>query len=181
MTPYAGLVFLHVLGAVGMFAAWTIEALGLLQLAQAGTADALQSWLALRRRAAKLGGISMLAAVLTGVIMMVMRGAEPWMRAAIAELILIVAVAVAVERRIAPRLAAATTGPGSGSRVDMAIISSAMAASLRFRIVTGVTILALMTLRPGTTGALALIAAGIAIGFAAASRSASRRAPTATT
>lgn len=178
MTPYAVLVFVHVLGAVGMFAAWTIEALGLLQLAQAGTADAIRPWQALRRRGAKVGGISMLGAILTGVIMMVMRGAAPWMWAAIAELVLIVVVAIAVERRIAPRFAAATSG-ASGSRADVAMIGAAMSASLRFRIISGVTIVALMTLRPGTSGAVALIAAGIVIGGAAASRSSSRRASTA--
>ena len=180
MTLYAVLVFVHVLGAIGMFAAWTIEALGLSQLAAADAADAIQPWLEMRRWRAKLGGVSMLAAILTGVIMMTMRGAEPWTSAAIGELILIVGVAVVAERRIAPRLAAATTNPGRSARGDMAIISGAMSGSLRFRVVTGITIVGLMTLKPGMMGTLELVAAGIAIGIIVATRSAGRPRRTAT-
>lgn len=175
MTLYAALVFVHVLGAIGMFAAWTMEALGLTQLAAADAVDAVPRWLAMRRRRAMLGGASMLAAIITGVVMMVMRGMQPWMPAAIGEVVLIIAVAIVVERRIAPRLATFTANPARASHADMAIISRAMSGSLRFRVVTGVAIVALMTLKPGLSGTLELVAAGIAIGAIIATRSAGRR------
>ena len=175
MNAYGILIFLHVLGAVGMFASWTIEALAHAQLGATGTAAAIQPWRAMRRVAAKLGGASMIGAILTGIVMMRMSGGAPWMFAAIAELVLIVAVAVVVERQIAPVLRAAA----AGSPHDLALISRAMSVSLRFRVVTGVTIVALMTLKPDTTGALALIAAGIVTGFAVASRAAGKGEPTA--
>lgn len=50
MTFYSMLIFLHVLGAVGLFAAWGIEAAGLSHLRQAHTADQARTGVALRSR-----------------------------------------------------------------------------------------------------------------------------------
>lgn len=180
MTLYTILVFVHVLGAVGMFAAWSIEAIGLVQLSDVSSTTQLPSWLALRRRASKVGGTSMLTAIITGVAMMVMHGGAPWMIGAVAELALIVAVAVVVGRRVAPELAAAAEPRGQNTDTDIAQIASAMAASLRFRIAAGITIVALMTIKPGLPGTIGLIATGVALGAAVALRVTHPNAPAAT-
>lgn len=166
---YPFLVFLHVIGAVGMFTAWGIEAAALSQLHQAITLDQIRASLSLRRRAVPVGAVSMPMAVATGVWMMRIRwGFEPWMLAAFAGLALIVVAGVALERRAMPPLAAAVTAGAERLEGTVLVASRRLWTSLRLRLAIGVAILALMTMKPGPLGSVAVVGAAIVVGLATA-------------
>ncbi|HET9984450.1 MAG TPA: hypothetical protein VFQ38_12710 [Longimicrobiales bacterium] len=163
------LVFFHVLGAVGMFAAWGIEAVALGQLRRVATADQARAWMGLRRNAAPLGAGGMLSALVTGLWMMGVRwGPRPWMMAALAGLVIIVVIGVAFDRRATPRLLAALAGRPERLPAIVHAAHATLAASLRLRVALGVAILGLMTLKPGVPGSLAVLAAGLMLGLGAA-------------
>jgi hypothetical protein len=167
VTFYSILIFLHVLGAVGVFAAWGIEAVGLGHLRQAPTAEQARTGMALRAKAVPLGPLAMLTALATGLWMMGLRwGHQPWIAAAMVALVLMVAIGVVLERRAGPRLTAALADgrPQLTSTVTRA--GELLMISLRLRITLAVAILALMTVKPGTTGSVSILVAALAIGLA---------------
>lgn len=176
MDSYALLVFLHVLGAVGMFAAWGIEAVTLGQLRQAGTVEQARASMQFRRRSATLGPIAMLTALVTGIWMMVARWShQPWTAVALAGLILIVIVGVAFGRRAMPRIVASLAEGTERLTPDARAAGEILALSLRLRIAIGVAIVALMTIKPGALASLAIMGIAIVIGLGTGLQATRRR------
>ncbi|HEX6536479.1 MAG TPA: hypothetical protein VF041_17945 [Gemmatimonadaceae bacterium] len=166
MSLYPLLVFLHVLGAVGMFAAWGIEAIALSQLRRAVTVEQARTAMGLSRGAVPVGPAGMLVALVTGLWMMGVRwGLRPWMVAALAALVLIVVVGIVVARRAVPPLTAALGRESDPLAGSVRVTSGPLVASLQFRVAMGIAILALMTVKPGGLGSLAIMAAAVVTGL----------------
>ena len=156
MTPYLLLVFLHVLGAVGLFMAWGVEGVALSQLARATTPNDARDAIALRRRIAPGGMVAMLTAVITGIWMMIVRwGHQPWEAGAMALLVAIIAVGIGFNGRAKPQLAAAMKAEDIAP-ARLRLTSAALTLSMRLRLTLGIGIIALMVLKPDVAGALAI-------------------------
>jgi hypothetical protein len=165
MTSYNLLVFLHVLGAVGIFAAWGMETVVLGQLRHAATVDQARSWTALRGRWRRTGPIAMLTTLATGLWMMRFGwGHQPWIATAFVGLILIVFIGVTFERGAAPGLAAALGDRPERLQSSLRDTHGWLATSLTLRIAIGIAILGLMTAKPDALGSLVILAAAIVLG-----------------
>lgn len=180
MDIYPLLVFLHVLGAVGMFAAWGVEMVAVSQLRQAVTVDQARTAMGLRRGSAPMAPVAMFTALGTGLWMMGVRwGLRPWIVTALAGLVLIVSVGIVLARHAMPRLAAALEGAEQRLPGSVHAAREILVTSLRLRVAIGVGVLGLMTMKPGALESVTIMAAAIAIGLAAGIPSRRRLASTA--
>jgi hypothetical protein len=83
MNIYPVLVFLHVLGGVGIFIALAIEAVGLSRLRRAGTPAEARIGMEMLGLVRRLGPVAMLTLLVTGIWMMARWwGPRPWIQAA---------------------------------------------------------------------------------------------------
>jgi uncharacterized membrane protein SirB2 len=153
MTLYPYLLFSHIVGAVGIFAALAIEAV-------AETAADGRVWMGLVRLPFRVGPFAMGMTLVSGVWMMKTAwGRPPWLVAAMVGLVAM-AVLGAVSLRRLRRLRAPASGTGPEIPDALRSVRSGLAASLRLRIAIGIGILALMTFKPQGTGASLILAAG---------------------
>ena len=158
MTPYSLLVFLHVLGAVGMFTAWGIEGVALAQLGHAATSMDAKSAIGLRRKIVPGAMAAMLTAIVTGIWMMLVRvGQQPWEVGAVVALVAIAVVGIAFDRQARPRLIVAIAEHGDRLPAHVRSTSESLALSLRLRMTLGVAILALMAGKPNAPWSLAIV------------------------
>ncbi len=176
MTAYPFLVFVHVLGAVGIFAAIAIETASLERLQRAETPADARVWVSLLALPSRLGPIGMVATLASGIWMMAVSwGPQPWLVSAFVGLVgMAVAGVVSLRRtrRLRVALAAESTSelPLRSGQV--------LSASLRLRIALGVGILGLMTVKPGAAGSWLVLAAAAAAGLIASIARGSRPAAT---
>ena len=172
MHVYLLVLFVHVLGAVGVFAAIAMEsvALGLLRRANSSVEARARIGL-LAFPAYRLGPLAMGATLVSGVGMMAMAwGRGPWMVAALAGLVAMAVLGGMVSgRRLRQLRAAVASETGSDlSDASRSLLSSdALTASLRLRFAIGVAILGLMTFKPEVAGSSVILAAGILAGLVA--------------
>ncbi len=177
---YPLLVFVHLLGAVGLFAAIAVEALLLRRLRAAETAADARASLGLLASTFRGGPAAMAAVLVSGAAMMAMAwGREAWLVAAFVGLVAMGALGGAVSLRRVRRLRAALASEGD-PRLSEAfrseLAAGALTASLRLRLAIGVGILALMTFKPGAAGSTLVLAAAAVLGIAAGLPLASPRA-----
>lgn len=183
MDLYPLLIFVHVLGAVGLFAAIGIEVLAFTRLQRAASVGQAQTWMALLRDQGRIGPVSMVAILVTGIWMLVVRwGPEPWMIITLAWLIAMGVSTALLARRPMARLGALLTDDTDSVAPDFpaAVTSTPLAASLRLRVFMAVGIVALMTIKPGLAGSLAIVGAAVALGLATAVLPTRRKAPATT-
>ena len=167
MSLYPVLVFLHVLGAMGLFAAIAIEAVALGRLRQTDAPAGVREGMALLARNERLGGIAMLTLIASGAWMMATTwGHQWWIASAFIGIIGMGIAGGAVSSRRIRRLRAALAaerGPGLSQAFTSLQSSAALVASLRVRIALGIGIVALMTLKPTGAGTSLLILAAFAV------------------
>ncbi len=164
MNVYPFLIFVHVLGAVGIFAAIAIEAVSLGRLQGAETPADARVWVSLLALPWRLGPIAMVATLASGIWMMAMGwGLQPWLVSALVGLVGM-AVAGVVSLRRTRRLRAFGAEPQSEFPDAFRSLRSGrtLSASLRLRIALGVGILGLMTVKPGAAGSWLILAAAAA-------------------
>lgn len=170
---YPLLVFVHVLGAVGIFASLGIESIALRRLQQEIAAGTARSWLGLIALAGRLGALSMLVTVVAGVALMLTGWRyQPWIAAAFAGILATAALGSASIRplRKVRLMVAGQGGPELSVEVRGALSNRALAISVRLRIANAIGILALMAMKPGTAGSCAIVAAALAVGLASSLR-----------
>lgn len=171
MSVYAILIFVHVAGAIGMFAVWAIDATVLAQLLRSTTLEQARAVLALRRRVVPMAALSMVATGLSGALLMRRSwGPTPWLLTAIAAMVAIGITGIVSERRSRAALRAALAAPGERMPAGARAAAARLAASLQLRVVIGVAILALMTIKPTLPGSLSIAAIAAGVGLAAAYR-----------
>ncbi len=168
---YLLLVFLHVLGAVGLFAALAVEGVLLRRLRAADAPADARASLGLLASTFRGGPLAMAVLLVSGMAMMAMAwGREAWLVAAFVGVVAMGALGGAISLRRVRRLRAALAsqaGPRLSEALRAELSAGALAASLRLRVAIGVAILALMTFKPGTAGSTLVLAAAAVLGIAA--------------
>jgi hypothetical protein len=172
MIVYPFVIFVHVLGAVGIFAAIAVEAVSVGRLQRAGTPADARVWMGLLALPGRLGPIAMVTTLLSGMWMMAVSwGREPWIVTAFVGIVAMAAMGGAITARRMRRLRVAMgaeTGPELSDAFRELRSSPALTASLRLRIAIGIGILGLMTVKPPDAATSSLIlAAAVASGVMA--------------
>jgi hypothetical protein len=104
MNAYSIALFVHIVGAVGIFVALSLEWTGLWQIRSATTPQQVGGWMRILKSVRKFGFASMLTTVVTGIYMMVtVWGGEAWIIVTVGSLVLMIALAQVLT---APRMAA---------------------------------------------------------------------------
>jgi hypothetical protein len=104
MNAYSIALFLHIVGAVGIFVALGLEWTGLWQIRNATTPQQVGGWMRILKGVRKFGFASMLTTVISGVYMMLtVWGGEAWIIVTVGSLVLMIALAQVVT---APRMTA---------------------------------------------------------------------------
>jgi hypothetical protein len=175
MNSYSLLIFLHVTGAVGIFAAWGMEAALLQRLREAITVGEARSGIGALRRQGRLGPAAMLTVLVTGIWMMAVawRGGA-WMVTALAAVVVIGMTGSVLGGRAMSRLDAALAGEPDRLTDDFGPAVGLLTIGLRVRFAIGIGILGLMTIKPGVAGSLAIMGAALVAGLALAGRAAWR-------
>ena len=169
MNYYLIVKLIHIIGALGFFMALGLEWFSLSQARNAATSEQVRERLQISRSAQRLGPLSMLTILITGIYMMatVWRGVG-WLIIALGSLVLMVLLGVVLT---APRMAAigralaTESGPMSSSLHDL-LHNSLLWLSLRIRVSIALGIIFLMTLKPDLLGSLITMAVVIVLGLA---------------
>src|SRR5690242_16227868 len=108
---YQLLVFLHVLGAVGIFVALGIESISLGRLRSAAAPGDARLWVDLLKVPSRLGPAAMITAIAAGMWMMAHGwGRQPWIVSSVAGLVGMVALGGVISLRGTRRLRSALAG-----------------------------------------------------------------------
>lgn len=171
MSSYSLLVFVHVLGAVGLFAAAGIEAVSLGRLRSARTSAGARTWLELVQTSGRLAPAAMLAVLVTGIWMGVTVWGHPWwMLDALLATLAAGALGGAVTGRRMRQLGQALAvgaGPEKSETFRSLLSGRALVVSLRLRLALVIGIVALMTMKPPPLHSAVILAASFAAGLAA--------------
>jgi hypothetical protein len=169
MNYYLVVKLIHIIGALGFFIALGLEWLSLSSARSAVTSEQVRERLQVSRSAQRLGPLSMLLILISGIYMMAtVWHRVGWLTVALGALVLIVVLGVALTR---PRMAAigqalaAEKGPISSSLHSL-LNNSLLWLSLRIRVSIALGIVFLMTLKPDLTGSLIAMTVVIILGLA---------------
>ncbi|HEV8445613.1 MAG TPA: hypothetical protein VGQ44_02290 [Gemmatimonadaceae bacterium] len=170
---YSIFLFLHIVGALGIFAGMAIEQAALINLRRARTISQASEWLSLSRGLQRFAGPSALALLATGVYMMVTRWShQAWAGLGLVGMILLALIgALVTGRRMKPIGQALLSGDASGplpTTVRERLADPALRLSAWVRLGLALGIVFNMSVKPGTTGAVAALLVGSAIGALAA-------------
>ncbi len=180
MTFYNLLVFIHVLGGVGVYVALGIEALALPRLQRAVTPADAGLWLRVLALPARLAPLAMIAAFATGAWMTATAwGHRAWIFTTLLGLVGMAIAGGGVTGRALRRLRAALpaeAGAELSGTFRAASASAALTASLRVRVALGLGILGLMTAKPEAAGSALVLAVAALAGLVASVPTVTRRA-----
>ncbi len=164
-------LFLHITGALGIFVALGLEWTGLRQMRSAQTFEQVRSWMGILKNVRKMGIASMLAAVITGVYMMITDvGATAWIIVTIGSLVLVIALAQVLT---APRMAgvgrALAAGKGQLSPTYRSLVSQPILwISIQTRAAIALGIVFLKIAQLDWAGSLLTISVAIVLGVVSA-------------
>ncbi len=171
MNVYSFVLFVHITGALGIFAALGLEWTGLRQLRSSTVPEQVRAWMGIFKNTRQVGFAAMLATVLTGVYLMLKAwGGAPWIIATIGALVLIIALSLALT---GPRMVtigramAAGTRPGSPAFHQLAN-HPLLYISIQTRVAIALGIVFLKIAQPDFVGSLLTIGAAIVLGLASA-------------
>ena len=168
MTLYSAALFVHVVGAVLLFAALTLEGVALRLLRRASTGMQAASWAGLLRLNRGIGPLSAVAILVPGFYMTATSwGPAGWIIVGLAAWVLVAVLGafsgiriVALERDL--RAAPGPLPPALQARM----LDPRFPISWWARVGLALGVVFLMTVKPGTPGAIAAIAIATAVGLA---------------
>jgi hypothetical protein len=176
MSLYSAALFLHIVGALGLFAALALEWAGLTNLRRVRSVGQFRDWAGLLQGLRRIGGPSGLTLTITGVYLTVARwGSQPWIILGLIGLVLVAVMGAVVTGRrlgsIAKDLAdEVELSPALRRRIQDPVLL--LSAWLRTGI--GLGTVALMSAKPGLAGSLIILGGagflGLAAGLAAGGR-----------
>ena len=171
MSLYSISLFLHIVGALGIFAAIGLEWAGRSNLKRATETSQVREWIRLLAAPRSVGGPSALLVLVSGIYMSATRwGPQGWTLVALAGMVGVAAVGGAVGGRRVGAIARGLpgeTGPVS-PMLRQRLDDPALTLSLWTRTALLLGIVFLMSVRPGWGGALAVMAIALLLGIAAA-------------
>jgi hypothetical protein len=160
MTLYSIALFLHVLGALGFFAALALEWTSLGALRRAETVEQARPWIALFRALGRMYPASMVTILLAGAYMTAtVWGLVAWIAVALGAMVLVWVFGAALS---GPRLGAAARAVAAeqgslSAAAREALRDPLLLASIRLRGAIGLGIIFLMTVKPELIGSLLAI------------------------
>jgi hypothetical protein len=167
MNYYSIALLLHILGALGFFMALGLEWTGLRQIRRILTSEQLQEWMRISNNARRLGIISMLTILASGIYMMAtVWGGVAWLIVALGALVLVILLSIVTGRRIAPIRRAMTKEIGPASPTLHSLANHPLLwISIQTRLAIALGIVVLMTVKPDLGGSLLVIAITSVIGL----------------
>ncbi len=169
MNSYSIALFLHIVGALGMFVALGLEWTGLRQIRSAVTPVQVREWMVILNGVRKSGFVSMATAVITGLYMMLTAwGGVAWLSVSLGALVLVIALSQVLT---APRMAAIertlATGKGPISAAFHGLaIHPLLWISIQTRVAIALGIVFLKIAKPNWGGSLLIIGVAIVLGLA---------------
>src|SRR5881628_1236049 len=170
MSLYALAVFLHIVGALGLFAALGLEWAGLLNLRRAGSAGQAQEWARLLASVRKVAGPAVLTILVTGIYMMATRwGGQGWIGVGLGGLVLIAALGGALTGRRSAAIARSAAGEAAAISVSLRqqLHDPVLLLSVWLRTALGLGVVFVMSLKPDAAGALTAMGVALVLGLAA--------------
>jgi len=170
MSLYSISLFLHVVGALGLFAVFCLEWAGLYHLRRAADGGQVRQWVGLAAAARVAGGPTALLILVTGIHMSATRrGPQGWIVVGLAGMVVIAVLSLAVSGRRAAAIARAPAESGPISiTLRRQLDDPVLALSLYLRTALFLGIVFLMSTRPSAAGAVAAMAVAGVAGAAAA-------------
>ncbi len=168
MNIYSIVLFLHIVGALGFFIALGLEWTGLSQIRSSMTLEQVRAWMGILKNVRKVGFVSMLATVITGIYMILTYwGGEAWILVTVGALVLVIALAQMVT---APRMAAVgqalVMGKGSLTKTFHSLANHPLlSVSIQTRAAIALGIIFLKIAKPDLGGSLLTIGVAIALGL----------------
>jgi type IV secretory pathway protease TraF len=169
MTIYHAVVFVHVVSAMGLFAALAVEWVGLRFLSKADTVEQARDSVGLWRVLPKLGIPVLLALLASGIYLAASIGGFElwWIRLTFPALVVIAALGAAGRPGIKAVEQAVATGTGQLSPAQTELARAPRAhASWRLRCLLAAAVVFLMTERPELPGSVVVLAGALLLGVA---------------
>jgi hypothetical protein len=169
MNYYSIALFLHIVGALGVFVSLALEWVNLQQLQRLTTAEQVGEWFKGSARGRWLAGISFLLILIPGFYMTAMAwGGAMWISVALGALVLMGALGGILT---GPRMAAikksiATENGPTSSDLYRLLHHPLLWVSLQTRVGIALGIVFLMSVKPALTGSLITLAVAIVLGLA---------------
>ncbi len=164
-------LFLHIVGALGFFVALGLEWTGLSQIRSAMTIEPVRAWMGVLKNVRKVGFVSMLTTVITGLYMVVAYGSAPgWIIVTMGSLVLVIALAQGLTApHMTPIGRALFTGKGQFSPAFHYLANHPLLwISIQTRVAIALGIVFLKVAQPGLGGSLLTIGVAIVLGIASA-------------
>lgn len=164
-------LFLHIVGALGLFVALGLEWTALRQIRSAGPAMPVRPWMQILKSTRGVGFASMLMAVVTGIYMTLTGwGLVPWIVVTLGSLVAVIALSVALT---GPRMAAVgqalAAGKGAVTPTFHTLANHPLLLiSIQTRVAIALGIVFLKTAKPDLAGSLLTIGVAVALGIASA-------------
>jgi hypothetical protein len=170
MSVYSLALYLHIVGSLGTFTALGVEWATLRRLRSTGTVAHAQEWFHIAASGRRLGAVSMLVLLLSGVYMMVtVWGGVPWITVTIGTLLLLALLGIPVGRRMAKIERTEMVRDGSVSRPFSSFLQHPLLwMFVQTRITAVLGIVFLMTVKPDLNGSLLTIGIATIAGLASA-------------
>ena len=167
MSWYSIALFLHIVGALGLFAGVSLEQVGLRGLRRAGTTAALREWLGAMGALRRVDGPAALTLLVTGIYMTrASGGMRPWVGAGLLGMVLMAVVGATLTRRAMQAVVSAI--PDDDRAVPLALRQRINAPMLRtasaVRFALFVYIIFVMAVKPDALGATLALGAALSLG-----------------
>jgi hypothetical protein len=170
---YSILLFLHIVGALGLFTSLAFEQAGLFNLRRAQTNAQAREWLSLLRALQRIQGPSALVLVATGLYMMATRWSQQaWAGLGLVGMVLMAIIGVAVTARRMKAIARALAAGGGQlpAALRARLDDSALGMSASVRVALALGIVFNMSVKPAVGGAVAALVIAAALGLVAGQR-----------
>jgi hypothetical protein len=171
VSVYSMSLFLHIVGALALFAAFGLEWAGLYGLHRATVAGQVREWARLLGAPRFVGGPAALTVLITGIYLSATRwGAQGWIVVALAAMVVIAVLGAALTGRRAgaiDRALPAEDGPIPAA-LDRRLHDPVLTLSIALRTALFLGIVFVMSTKPSTAGALTAMVVALIAGSAGA-------------
>jgi hypothetical protein len=168
MSVYSISLFLHVVGALGLFAALGLEWAGLFNLRRATETSQAREWVRLLAAPRFVGGPAALVILISGIYMSATRlGPRAWAIVALTGMVVIAVLGAAVSGRRSGAIARALPAENGPISTTLAqrLQDPVLPRSLRLRVSLFLGIVFLMSTRPGWSGSVVAMAFALVVGL----------------